>query len=118
MKKLIAILSVVLFANQASADAEYLCNAWSSPYSNKKPFILKKADKVITFENYFGIPQTATYAGLYDENYSVYIRKSDNSFITIFYFNDHDTAEERLDDTLVQGSALDIRHNAAKCYRN
>ena len=26
--------------------------------------------------------------------------------------------DKRLDDTLVQGSALDIRHNAAQCYRN
>ena len=42
MKKLLLLLSVVLFANQASADVEYLCNAWSGTYSDEKPFILKK----------------------------------------------------------------------------
>ena len=50
MKKLLTILSVVLFANQASADEEFLCNAWSYDFTNGKPFILKK---VTSGSNYF-----------------------------------------------------------------
>ena len=118
MKKLLAVLSVVLFADQASADVEYLCNAWSGTYSNEKPFILKKADKVITFKDYLGIPVTATYAGRYNPNYFVYLRKNEDNWIGVFYFNDHDTAVKELDATVIMVTPYGGKQIAAKCYRN
>tara|TARA_B100001057_G_scaffold208874_1_gene209550 strand:- start:582 stop:1070 length:489 start_codon:yes stop_codon:yes gene_type:complete len=58
MKKLIAILTVVLFANQASADqegTEYLCSAWEGDLTahQQRPFILTKSH--VVFDNPYGL---------------------------------------------------------------
>ena len=114
MKKLLAILSVVLFANQASADAEYLCNAWTGGFADKKPFILKKENTAIKFKDYLGFAVTATYAGNHNHALSIYHAKGKN-FVTIYYFNDPETATRELDSTLIEVNPYDSIH-AAKCY--
>jgi len=117
MKKLIAILSVVLFANQASADVELVCNAWSGTYSDGRPFILKKENTVLKFKNYLGYPVTASFIGNYNKSFSIYQQSGLlNDFSRIFYFNDPDTAEREGDPTLVMTSVFGT-YNAAKCYR-
>ena len=89
MIKVFLIIAVSIFATQASANVEYLCNAWSGTYSNGQPFILKKENTVLNFKNYLGHSVTATFIGNHSADYSIYQDnwggKDDNR---IYYFND------------------------------
>ena len=93
MKKLLAILSVVLFANQASASEEFLCSAWEdSEYGTGKPFTLTKETstlKSLQFKNAYGEPVIAKYVGNFNDHYGMYLSDVDKyGYMHFYYFSD------------------------------
>ena len=119
MKKLLAILSVTFFANQASANEEFLCNAWSYDFTNGKPFILKKVtagQQLLQFKDPYGDPVTAKFLGKHASNYSIYISNLDkNGHRRIYYFAD--TFEIKDYDALLYLGYIDRLGSEATCYR-
>jgi len=120
MKRILAVLSVVLSANAASASEELLCNAWEdSDYGTGKPFILTKETstlKSLQFKNAYGEPVIAKYVGNFNDHYGMYLSDVDKYGYMHFYYFSDTAALTKGDAEIYEGQI--IKNYKAVCYRN
>jgi hypothetical protein len=122
MNRILAALSIFLFANvtSASESAEFLCKAWIGFKSNGEPFILKKENTALKFKDAEGKPVRAYYEGKYTDDYFIYLSGIDiRGHKRVYYFHDFSGSDlVDHDAILIEGGMGGFENRRTRCYRN